>query len=260
MNTELAAHHELNELETTIANGFANFLAVGNALLEIQARKLYQDDGYPTFEQYCAKRWSISRSAAYRMIQAAEVVDTLSDTADLPLPINEAQTRVLARLKEPEAIRAVWEEVVDEYGEAASAPRVRDAVDYFEAVEEKPEREAWPREQVIAEYRAARKKPITYDSLPPTTVRDDAPPSLFPVGETVTMNAEVANDAPAPAPFRDVHTSLSAGRQLIALDPARWAAQLDDPTLADVHTLIDDVRRWCDAMEREIERFGGRGE
>ena len=93
---------------------------MGNALLEIQTRRLYLDDGYNTFEQYCAKRWSISRSQAYRMIQAAEVVGHLGEDRAVPLPIHEAQTRVLARLKEPEAMRAVWEEVVDEYGETAS--------------------------------------------------------------------------------------------------------------------------------------------
>jgi len=41
-------------------------------------RSLYLDDGDATFEQYCAKRWSISRSQAYRMIQAAEVVGHLA--------------------------------------------------------------------------------------------------------------------------------------------------------------------------------------
>src|SRR5690348_3738435 len=105
---------DLYELETTITNGFGKFLEVGNALLEIQARNLYRDDGYATFEQYCAKRWSISRSQAHRMIQAAEVVGHLRADPDVPMPLHEAQTRVLARLKEPEAIRTVWTEVVDE--------------------------------------------------------------------------------------------------------------------------------------------------
>jgi len=117
----------LMELETTIANGFSKFLEVGNALLEIQTRKLYLDDDYVTFEQYCAKRWSISRSQAYRMIQAAEVVGHLAEDHNLPLPIHEAQTRVLAKLKEPQAIRAVWEEVVDEYGETV-LERIRTAI------------------------------------------------------------------------------------------------------------------------------------
>src|SRR5437879_3280487 len=131
-------NRDLTDLENTIANGFTKFLEVGNALLEIQARKLYLDDGYNTFEQYCARRWSISRSQAYRMIQAAEVVSHISEHADVPLPIHEAQTRVLARLKDPETIRTAWEDVVDEYGETAAAPKVRDSVDYYAAIAEKP--------------------------------------------------------------------------------------------------------------------------
>ncbi len=253
--TELTNHHDLTELEMTIATGFANFLSVGTALIEIQQRKLFLDDGYETFEQYCAKRWSISRSQAYRMIESAEVVTHLSETKDLPLPITEAQTRALARLREPEAMRTVWEEVVDEYGESASAPRVREAVDYFSAIEEDPTREAFPREEVIADYRAARKKPPMYartaDSAPAPEVV--APPETLPFALTGEIVPESA-DAPA---FRDTRTSIWAGKQLLALDPGRWAPQMDDATANDVRSLITDLRRWCDTMEGELAQYGG---
>ncbi|MCA1669057.1 MAG: hypothetical protein LC793_17015 [Thermomicrobia bacterium] len=243
----------LMELETTIANGFSKFLEVGNALLEIQTRKLYQDDDYATFEQYCAKRWSISRSQAYRMIQAAEVVGHLAEDRDLPLPIHEAQTRALAKLREPEAIRAVWEEVVDEYGETASAPKVRDAADYYAAIQENPGRAAWPRGEVIAAYREAQKRGETA----PTAARgededDDAFIIDAPARQTNAARADEEGEAPPALTLRDVHNRLSAGRQLLALDPTEWATRLDDATATDMQTLVTDLRQWCEKMDAAL--------
>jgi hypothetical protein len=238
----------LMELETTIANGFSKFLEVGNALLEIQTRKLYLDDDYATFEQYCAKRWSISRSQAYRMIQAAEVVGHLAEDRDVPLPIHEAQTRVLAKLKEPEAIRAVWEEVVDEYGETVSAPKVRDAADYYAAIQENPQRAAWPRAEVIAAYREAQKRGET----PATASRDEDDDAFIvdaPARQTSTVRADEEGEAPPTLTLRDVHNRLSAGRQLLALDPSEWAMRLDNATATDMQTLVTDLRQWCEKMD-----------
>lgn len=240
----------LMELETTIANGFSKFLEVGNALLEIQTRKLYLDDDYATFEQYCAKRWSISRSQAYRMIQAAEVVGHLAEDRDLPLPIHEAQTRVLAKLKEPEAIRAVWEEVVDEYGETVSAPKVRDAADYYAAIQENPGRAAWPRGEVIAAYREAQKRGETG----PVTAADDDDGFIIdaPARQTHAVRAEEEGEAAPTLTLRDVHNRLSAGRQLLALDPTEWAMRLDNATATDMQTLVTDLRQWCEKMDAAL--------
>jgi hypothetical protein len=238
---------DLYELETTIANGFSKFLEVGNALLEIQARKLYQDDGYATFEQYCAKRWSISRSQAYRMIQAAEVVGHLREDPDVPLPIHEAQTRVLAKLKEPEAIRTVWEEVVDEYGETASAPKVRDAADYYAALQAHPHRAAWPREEVIAAYREEQKRG---DGAPPVVNAAEAD-TVDSVATPAQIEAERDDAAPVLS-MRDLQHRISAGRQLLSLEPHAWASLMDDVAVNEVTALVADLRQWCDAMEDVI--------
>ncbi|MHB8648100.1 MAG: hypothetical protein ACYDAR_20150 [Thermomicrobiales bacterium] len=237
----------LMELETTIANGFTKLLEVGTALLEIQTRKLYRDDDYATFEQYCAKRWSISRAQAYRMIQAAEVVGHLAEDRDLPLPIHESQTRMLATLKEPAAIRAVWEEVVDEYGETVAAPKVRDAADYYAAIQENPQRASWPRAEVVAAYREARKRGETAPAAP--SEEDD--PSIIdaPARQTSATRAETEGEVPPTLTLRDVHNRLSAGRQLLALDPTEWATRLDDATATDMQTLVADLRQWCEKMD-----------
>jgi hypothetical protein len=243
---ELMTGRDLYELETTIANGFTKFLEVGNALLEIQARKLYQDDGYATFEQYCAKRWSISRAQAYRMIQAAEVVEHLRVDPDVPLPIHEAQTRVLARLKEPEAIRAVWEEVVDEYGETVSAPKVRDAADYYEALQAHPHRASWPRTEVIAAYREEQKRAT---AAPPMPVDADADADTVDSFATPVSIKEERDDAPPQLSMRDLQHRISAGRQLLALEPDAWASLMDDIAVSEMAALVADLRSWCDAME-----------
>jgi hypothetical protein len=242
----------LMELETTIANGFSKFLEVGNALLEIQTRKLYLDDDYATFEQYCAKRWSISRSQAYRMIQAAEVVGHLAGDRDLPLPLHEAQTRVLATLKEPEAIRAVWEEVVDEYGETVSAPKMRDAADYYAAIQENPQRAAWPRGEVIAAYREARKRGESAPAAPRDEDDDDSSVIDAPARQTNAVRADEEGETPPTLTLRDVHNRLSAGRQLLALDPTEWATRLDGATATDMQTLVTDLRQWCDKMDSAL--------
>jgi len=252
MGTTAMTDQNLSELENMIANGFTQFIEVGNALLEIQARKLYQDDGYATFEQYCARRWSISRSQAYRMIQAAEVVGHLSEDRAVPLPIHEAQTRVLARLKEPEAIRSVWEEVVDEYGEMAAAPKVRDAVDYHAAIAEHPQRAAWPRDEVIAAYRQAQKRKPDAPNDSVGSSDDDGEIIDAPARPMATARAEESEEAPPTLSIRDVHNRISAGRQLLVLDPTEWATRMDGATATDMQTLVADLRQWCDRMESAL--------
>lgn len=244
---------DLVDLEYAIANGFSKFLEVGNALLEIQARKLYLDDGYSTFERYCAKRWSIGRSQAYRMIQAAEVVGHIAEHADVPLPIHEAQTRVLARLKNPDAIRTAWEEVVDEYSETAPAPRVRDAVDYYAAIEEKPQRATWPREEVIAAFREEQKRASALPSASETATgesfTDETPARPAPQHRAIDEEEEVVTLS-----VRDIQNRLSSARQLLAIEPAEWALRLDDVIAAEVRTVAHDLRVWCDEMEAALRR------
>lgn len=68
--------------------------------------RLYRLAGYQRFEDYCQERWGWSRVHVHRQIEGAQVA------AMLPIgntPSNEAQARELARLREPETIREVWQ-------------------------------------------------------------------------------------------------------------------------------------------------------
>jgi hypothetical protein len=100
----------LEHYEQIIAQGLQTFVEVGHALLTIRDLKLYRKT-YPTFEAYCRERWNLSRPRAYQLIDAAQVVDTVSTIVD-SVPVNEAQARPLATLP-AEQQREVWREAVE---------------------------------------------------------------------------------------------------------------------------------------------------
>jgi hypothetical protein len=91
-----------------IERGLQTFNEVGGALLAIRDSRLYRD-GYDTFEDYCRERWQMERRHAYRLIEAAQVVENVSHGTQMP-PSNERQARPLTEL-EPEAQRIVWQVV-----------------------------------------------------------------------------------------------------------------------------------------------------
>ena len=116
----------LAELETIVKENFLGFVAVGNALAEINEKRLYRKNtpqGTRTFDGYCQELWEISSDYAYRIIKSARVMDNLltivnKTSANYPklLPANEAQARELAKLK-PEEQQHVWLEIIETHTE-----------------------------------------------------------------------------------------------------------------------------------------------
>lgn len=100
----------LTECEQIIERGLNTFVEVGNALLEIRDSRLYRDS-HSTFEAYCQERWGMERRNAYRLIDAANVVQSVSNWTQI-LPTNEAQARPLTGLS-PEEMTSAWQQVVD---------------------------------------------------------------------------------------------------------------------------------------------------
>ena len=120
---------ELGRAERTIARGLKSFLAVGMALKEIRDKRLYRQH-FDTFEEYVAKRWELSRTRAYELCAASEVVADLSAIADIRfLPENEAQARPLSRLKLPDQRERAWNVALERAAEAGRAVTARDAED-----------------------------------------------------------------------------------------------------------------------------------
>jgi hypothetical protein len=99
---------ELRLCESIIDAGLATFVDVGGALLAIRDRKLYRAD-FSTFEAYCEARFSIKRTRAYELIDAAKVVSNLSGMPDIPKVARHATA--LARLPETEQA-AAWDEAI----------------------------------------------------------------------------------------------------------------------------------------------------
>jgi len=182
----------LAELEDVITRGLETFVDVGNALAEIRARRLYQETGYATFEDYCRDRWDFSRFYAHRLIAAAEVVNALP-IGNTPPPVNEAQVRELA--KAPEEVRgAVWQEaietapegkvtaghvqrVVTVYTTPPAAPEVLNVVETAAEAKER-RRQQREEEQRKAEERAERERRHTRQVDLPTGVSVPIPASI----------------------------------------------------------------------------------
>jgi len=117
-----------DDLEKAIEKGLSGFVKVGRALETIRDRRLYREE-FSSFEDYLQERWKISRSYAYRQIEAARVAEVVSPIGDTRAPATESVTRELAPLKaEPEQARQAWQEAVQEHGPKPTAKQVREAV------------------------------------------------------------------------------------------------------------------------------------
>jgi len=99
--------NRLARLETIIHKHRRQFYQSGRALKQIRDERLYRDVLFDNFDAYVRERWDMHRSHAYRLIQAATVMDNLSPIGDGILPQNESQARILARENKDEQ-RRLW--------------------------------------------------------------------------------------------------------------------------------------------------------
>jgi hypothetical protein len=129
-----AEYAELEKLETTISKGLDTFVEVGNALAEIRDRRLYRQY-HPSFAAYCEEQWEMGKSQAYRLIEAAEVVNDLADevspigdtdspAGEVPLPATESQARALKDVAPEKRAETMREAAKDG---PPTAPKIRTA-------------------------------------------------------------------------------------------------------------------------------------
>jgi len=117
---------KLEECELVIERGLATFYEVGNALMAIRDDRLYRA-AHGTFEEYCRERWGFERRQAYRLIDAAAVVENLCPMGHIPA--TERQAREIARV-EPAQQREVWQAAVETAPEGKiTASHIRSVVD-----------------------------------------------------------------------------------------------------------------------------------
>lgn len=114
------------QLETVIKNGVEGFVAVGNALSEINENRLYRNE-YPTFEEYVEKKWELGKSQAYRLMTSASIAVSLSEKSDVSPPKREAHVAPLSKLA-PEERPAAWKEAKDTAPEGKVTAKVVEAV------------------------------------------------------------------------------------------------------------------------------------
>ena len=124
MSESLATNERarLEAWEASIRAGLQTFHEVGAALIGIRDERLYRET-HATFEEYCRDRWNMKRAHAYRLMEAAETVASLSPNGDTPLPSNEGQARALAAF-EPDMRPAIMEHakrLSDETGKPVTA-------------------------------------------------------------------------------------------------------------------------------------------
>lgn len=118
----------LVENEAIVQAGLATFVEVGLALARIRDDHQYEIAGYDRFEDYLSDRWSIGRSHAYRLIDAAaavELVSPMGDT-DTPAPASERVAREIVPVakEDPEEAAALWQDTVDQHGPEPTAEQV----------------------------------------------------------------------------------------------------------------------------------------
>lgn len=85
---------DLATCEAALDNLRVAFWAAGKALQVIRDARLYRQD-HATFEEYVEQRWDMSRSQAYRLIDAWPLAERLSPMGDT---LNERQIRELLPL------------------------------------------------------------------------------------------------------------------------------------------------------------------
>jgi|GEM_PF-5444559 len=117
-----------------IDNGWKTFVEVGLTLRAIRESRLYRED-YDSWEAFCRDVVGVSKTEADRQIVDAEVVTELTPNgvsgkgeAPLPPPANRAQVRALARVKDSDKRREIWQQVVAESDEAPITARAIEAI------------------------------------------------------------------------------------------------------------------------------------
>lgn len=104
---------DLARLEGVIQKNIGAFYEVGKALMEIRDKELYKlknGGDYQTFESYCKGVWDMGRAYAYRLMDSANVVDTVSPNGQ-QIPKNERQARALLSLPSEQQTPA-WQQAV----------------------------------------------------------------------------------------------------------------------------------------------------
>ncbi|MCP4552727.1 MAG: DNA methylase [Bacteroidetes bacterium] len=143
---------KLSQLEEVIDKSQRNFYELGKALKEIRDNRLYRISLFNSFEDYVKKRWAMSKSHAYRLIEACKVMDRLSPIGDIS-PENESQVRPLVALTPLEQER-LWRKFL-ESGLELTAANIRRLVSKMNKSTEQPDNQYYQTTIISKNYKDA---------------------------------------------------------------------------------------------------------
>lgn len=109
-----AEKQQLAQDEQLVQTHLESFAPAGNALREIRDKRLYRET-HATFEDYCRKRWEMSKTQANRLIAAAQAVDNISSVTppEIAGHLKESTVRSLTPLNAAQQ-RKVFERVIEQ--------------------------------------------------------------------------------------------------------------------------------------------------
>lgn len=100
--------------EQAVQAHLESFAPAGNALRGIRDKRLYRET-HATFEDYCRKRWEMSKTQANRLIAAAQTVDNIASVTppEIREHLKESTVRSLAPLNAAQQ-RKVFQKVLED--------------------------------------------------------------------------------------------------------------------------------------------------
>lgn len=119
---------QLARCETVIAAGIQTFIDVGNALCEIRDafKHRFQTIGYANFDDYCARKWNMTRQNANDLIGTAAAAENVKCILQTP---ERAQVRPLTRLSTADEQKEAAQIAVEQSGGKPTAKHVEAAVE-----------------------------------------------------------------------------------------------------------------------------------
>jgi hypothetical protein len=103
------------------------------AALWVKLLRLYEGGahtalGYSSWADYCAEEFDMGKSQAYRVLEAARVVEAIPQLGNGAPSEAVARELVPVLREDPEDVEEVWAEVVEEHGPRPTARQVRERV------------------------------------------------------------------------------------------------------------------------------------
>ncbi|MHC4406338.1 MAG: hypothetical protein ACYTG0_42445 [Planctomycetota bacterium] len=104
----------LRKLENEIRTGMEEFYYTGMKLKEIRDDRLYEEDGFETWEKYCRERWEWSPQHVHRLVQAFEYRQKLPASPTGCDGWSERSVRELTRIPDKRQAARVAKKVITE--------------------------------------------------------------------------------------------------------------------------------------------------